>query len=314
MLKKKLILTISVFIILVCGYYFITKIVSNIVNKGEYRVTNIKIFINTPVWNLAKAVNDQNTNVIEQIAKEKPELLNYKDPKYNVSLLLWSVGMEKYKSCEALLKGGANPNIVSEPYGESPLFVASGFSWVDNQAKEDPKYVKLLLKYGANPNINYIGSDDDTIEPGTSPLMNSIGSGIEKTKALVEGGANINYKTKSGDTAANKALGRGGPNATIEGMEYAHYLIVEKKAKITDPYYRTIFLKDEDPNKKFYPVNTLRSWTYDLDSKEYKIKMEIVQEFERQGADYWSTKIPNPILEKLKEHYPDTWEEYIKKY
>ncbi len=40
---------------------------------------------------------------------------------YNgATLLLWAVGMEKYKSAETLLKCGAN----------------SGFSWVDNDAKK----------------------------------------------------------------------------------------------------------------------------------------------------------------------------------
>ncbi|MFT8350500.1 hypothetical protein [Clostridium saccharoperbutylacetonicum] len=42
--------------------------------------------------------------------------------------------------------------------------------------------------------------------------------------------------------------------------------------------------------------------------------MEIVDEFERQGIDYWKTKIPKDRLEQIKKIYPDAWEEYIKKY
>ena len=64
-----------------------------------------------------------------------------------------------------------------------------------------------------------------------------------------------------------------------------------------------------------YPVNLLRNWwIYPLDSEEYKIKMEIVKEFERQGVDYSATPIPDWVLEKIKRQYPDTWEEYIKVY
>jgi hypothetical protein len=61
-------------------------------------------------------------------------------------------------------------------------------------------------------------------------------------------------------------------------------------------------------------VDILRNWVYDLDSDKYKIKMEIGAEFVRQGVNYWETKIPESTLEHIKKRYPDTWEEYIKKY
>lgn len=278
--------------------------------EGEYRITNVKIFKDTPVWELALAVKGQKTRTIEKIAKENPDLLNYQESKYGATLLLWAVGMEKYKSAEALLKCGADPNIASTVDGKTPLYLAAGFSWVDNYAKKDPKFVKLLLKYNADPNINYGG--DRIIEPGTSPLMRTIRCGIEKTKALVEAGADINYKTKSGATAAIKALSAG-QNATLEGLEYAHYLIVDKKAKVTDPYYPWM-VYEGDTIQELFPVDILRRWVCPLDSEEYRIKMEIVEEFARQGVNYWDTEINKSTLEQIKKLYPDTWEEYIKKY
>ena len=281
----------------------------------DYAITNIDIFKDTPVWELAKAVNRQRTNKIEKIAKEDPELLNYQATKYGASLLLWAVGMEKYESAEALLESGANPNITSKQYKtydeETPLSLAAGFSWVDNSAKEDPKYVRLLLRYGADPNWTYSGRENGTVK-GRSILMESIGAGIEKTKALVEAGADINHKNENGRTAAITALSMGGLNVTIERREYAHYLIVEKKANVTDPYSSRF--SSVEPNKKFYPVELLRNWICDLESKDYKLKMEIVDEFSRQGVDYWETDIPNSILDDIKQRYPDNWEEYIKKY
>ncbi|GAB6086711.1 ankyrin repeat domain-containing protein [Alkaliphilus crotonatoxidans] len=288
------------------------------VEKEDYEITNINIYKNTPVWELALAVRDQKTKTIEKIAKDKPELLNYQDPKYDATLLLWAVGMEKYNSVEALLRLGADPNIASIiRHGETPLFIAAGFSWIGREAKKDPKYVNLLLEYGADPNINYIGSDipgsKTVIEPGTSPLMNSIGCGIEKTKALVEAGADINYKTKTGTTAAIKALGTG-KNAILEELEYAHYLIVEKKAKITDPYFRRETYGNDDPNEEFFSVSILRNWVYDLGSDRHKVKMEIVEEFVQQGVNYWDAEINKFTLEQIKKLYPDTWQEYTKKY
>jgi len=287
-----------------CFYLLFSKVIY----KGDYEINSINIYKNTPVWKLALAVKDQRIKAIEKIVKDNPHLLNYQEPKYGATLLLWAVGMEKYESVEVLLKCGADPNIASITEGETPLFLAAGYSWVDNNAQKDAKYVKLLLRYGADPNKNYVGSEKTVIEPGTSPLMNSIPCGIEKTKALVESDADINYKTKTGYTAAINAL------LMKEVPEYAHYLIVQKKAKISEPYYRRKSYFNEDPNEKFFPVTILRNWIFDLGSNEHKIKMEIVEEFTRQGVNYWDAEIHKDILEQIKKLYPDTWEEYIKKY
>ncbi|TCL53578.1 ankyrin repeat protein [Hydrogenispora ethanolica] len=314
-MAKKIIVILSIFAVILCLYQLNN---SKAANKEGYEIFDIRIYKDTPAWELALAVKDQNTGKIERIAKSKPNLLNYQEPKYGATLLLWAVGTEKYKSAESLLKCGADPNIASANIfgGQTPLFVAAEYSWIDNDYKKDPKYVKLLLRYGANPNINYVSSGKTDRETGISPLMNSIPCGIEKTKALVEAGADINHKTESGDTAAITALDAGSAYATLEGVQYAYYLIVEKKAKVNEPYYRSknTTMPGDNPNDQFYPVDILRDWIYDLNSKEYKIKMEIVQEFARQGVNYWNTKIPKRTLEYIKKRYPDTWEEYIKKY
>lgn len=81
--------------------------------KDEYRITDIRIYRNTPAWKLALAVKSQRTISITRIAKKNPELLNYQEPKYGATLLLWAVGMGKYRSAKALLKCGADPDIAS---------------------------------------------------------------------------------------------------------------------------------------------------------------------------------------------------------
>lgn len=276
---------------------------------GEYRIDNIRIYQNTPAWELAKAVNSQDIKKIARIAEETPEVLDYQDPLYGTTLLFWAVGMEKYNSTEALLKAGADPDVISTYEGGTALYRASGYSFIDYQAKKDAKFVKLLLEYGADPNIGFVGSEhDNSTELGTTPLMESIGCGIEKTKALVEAGADINYRTEEGATAAILAIwfGRGGG----EGA-YAYYLIVEKKADVTKPWIRTPI---NSPSEEVAPVTFLRDWIPKLDSEGYKLKMEIVDEFAQQGEDYWATEIPKNRLEQIQKLYPDTWEEYISRY
>lgn len=298
---------------------------TGIIYKGEYKIVNINIFKDTPIWELALAVKEQKTWTIKKIVKKNPELVNFQEDKYGASLLFWAIGMEKYKSAEELLKCGADPNVVSKTSQKTPLHIAAGFSWIDNEAKKDAKYVNLLLKYGADPNRSPLTESDEsdgiskfTVESSATPLMKSIGCGFEKTKALVEAGADINYTTKNGNTVAINALFEGGPGAMIEYMEYARYLVAQKGAKVTEPYYPHRIFGNPNPNKdlneKFFPVDILRTWVYDLNSEKYKIKMEIVEEFNRQGVNYWKTEIPRPILQQIKKRYPDTWEEYIKKY
>ena len=152
------------------------------------------------------------------------------------------------------------------------------------------------------------GGAQNIVNDRETPLIRSIGCGIEKTKALVDAGVDINFRTEHiGMTAAIQALRDGGPNRTLEMLEYAHYLIVEKKADVTKPYLLA-------SGEEVTPVNLLRNWVYPLGSDRHRLKMEIIEEFARQGVDYRSTKITKRQLDQIKKKYPDTWEEYIKRY
>lgn len=280
---------------------------------GQYEIYSVNIYKNTPAWELAQAVRNQNTKKIAEIAKSKPKLLEYHDPIYDQTLLIWAVGTERYDAAEALLKAGANPNATALKLGgQTALHEAARFSHVDREAKKDPKYVKLLLKYGANPNIGLVSNYKDDNETGQTPLMDSIGCGIEKTKALVEAGANINARTPTGMTAAIEALKWAGGGMMDTEEEYAHYLIAEKHADVTKPW-----LPKPDGLgglTRIEPVTYLRDWTPDLDSEGYRMKMDIVKEFARQGVDYWKTEIPKDVVAWAKKAHPDTWQEYLKKY
>jgi len=258
----------------------------------EYRVIDLEIYRDTDAWELAKAVNAQNTKKIKSIAEKNPALLNVQDPYYDTTLLVWAVGMEKYDSAKALLECGADPDIISGWVGCTALYLAAGFSWIDNDAKQDLKYVNLLLEYGADPNICYITKGlyaneygvliQDGTEDQESPLMHSIGAGLEKTKALVEAGADINHKTPKMYSAAIKALYSDG------APKYAQYLIVEKKADLTGYYLMpdSMIMSEDDPNKKFYPVDLLKWWRFAPGTEGYEIKQAIIQEFANQGIEY----------------------------
>lgn len=297
--------------------------------KIGYTIRDIEIFGETLAWELALAINEEKTSKIKEIIKSNPEIIDFQDPKYGATLLLWSVGKDKYKSTKALLECGANTEIGTFDIGETPLLVASETLW--GNTPNNIKYVKFLLKYGADPNKPY--KDTRKIESlpyvpfipwmgitSKTPLIMSIGNGIEVTKMLVEAGVDINYKTpRFGETAAMNAIQDGSSSVSMTSTrtvipEYAYYLIVEQKAKLIHDNDETMNadVKNSSSNTDF--VAELRYWIYILDSKEYKIKMEIIDEFKKQGMDYWSTPIPGDVLKKIKDLYPTNWEEYIEKY
>ncbi len=283
-----------------------------VMNGALYR-KEIGNFRDTEAWELAKAVKWQNTGKIKKILKDNPELVNFQDPTHDMTLLMWAIGTEKYKSAKTLLECGADPNIASEAwYGETALLIACGFSWVDTFAKTSPKYVDLLLEYGADPNQCYTSG----YKKGESPLMEAIGGGLDKVKSLVEGGADINYVKNNGTgrTAVECSI----TYALIDDIETVHYLIVEKKADIPAPYFYKISDLSTNPitevTKVCYPLEDLRDWgmNFELDSPKYQIKLEIINELISRGVDYYAIEIPKNELERIKKQYPDTWEEYIK--
>lgn len=282
------------------------------IDEKSLTVKDIEIFYDTPAWELMKAIKSNNINKIKSLLDENRSLVNVSSPKFDATPIFWSIRAERYEATKLLLEYGANPNYQSKIIGSNPMFTAISHSWDDNEANEDPKFVKLLLAYGADPNSVYctpkeIGTSN-SIECGTSALSYAVTRGFDKVKLLVESGANINYKPPSGETAAIVAL-------TMEKIDIAYYLIVEQNASIVDPYYFYSFDDDKlELNDPRYPVDLLRYWVLDLDSNEYKVKMEIVKEFKRQGIDYSKTKPEERILEYIKKLFPINWMEYLKRY
>ncbi|MBJ2183865.1 MAG: hypothetical protein JFR38_05045 [Muribaculaceae bacterium] len=280
--------------------------------EKNIRWGDINLFKDTPAWELVCAVEFGSTKKIERILEENPELVYYKEPQWGLTPLHRAVGKRKYKSAETLLKSGANPNVRLNN-GWPLIFDAISPEWGTNYGKKDLRMLELLLKYGADPNFNMEGdSTFNNGNPDISPLIfaNRPLSKIDKTKLLVEHGADINYTTRHGANAATMALRYG-------LIENAHYLIVEKGADISKPYYHD---KLETPginfDQPFYPVDDLVELMYPLDSREYQLKKEIIQVFESKGINYSERKkeLAYRMLDHIKHLYPDSWEDYLEKY
>ena len=81
-------------------------------------------------------------------------------------------------------------------------------------------------------------------------------------------------------------------------------------------FYRPSDDVDNNPkvDKPIYLIDLLREDFFELDSQEYKYKMEVVEFLKSKGIDYSKTPIPDYIKKKAVENYPDSWQEYLQKY
>ncbi len=263
------------------------------------------IFRNTIADKSAKAILKTNSKELAYEVANNDSILSFQESIHGASLVHFAVRHHKCSTLQTLFNLGANFNLIDH-YGETALFEAVYFSKVE--------CVNKLLEYGANPNITYSYNNEDgttnAIEFGTSPLILASSRNLEIVKLLIESGAEVNYKTESNISSAIVSLLR-------KKVVIAHFLIVENKSEVNHAY--DISRGEELPkNSKIntirQPIDLLSNWVFPLSSKEHQLKMEIVKEFENQGIDYWSRKIPQRIVDQIKVLYPNTWENYLKNY
>lgn len=142
-------------------------------------------------FDLTKGINDQNIPVLMSAAMI--------DESYDNSLL------------KLLLMNGANPNITSYIFKDTPLHAAVRHFRLGN--------VRALLQAGADINAQNC--------QGQTPLYKAVCSSVGRIKMvelLIESGADINMKTSDGVTPLMQAI--------IEGYENIAQLLINKGADV----------------------------------------------------------------------------------
>jgi len=287
--------------LLLCILFLCNSCARN-VDKSKLTAYNCGLYYDTPVWKLAKAVRHQNVARIKKLITVKKTDPNYQEPIMGETVLMYAILTQKYKSCEALLKAGADPNIHETSDGSSAIIEAARIS--RERVKDDnTRFLKLLLSYGANPSDIETGvrregnSRRDTPLIAASSDFNYTVSPLAKVKLLVEAGADINYINEFGTSALT---------ASTFNLDVMLYLL-QQGADYTIPFYT---YKEQN----HYILEILRLKKYSLDSKNYQYKMAIVAFLKEKGLDYWAEPIPESVIKDMKQIYPDTWEEYLKTY
>ena len=270
------------------------------VSNKELTGQDFRLFQGTPVWALAKAVEDEDSITLKKIIlKERPNL-NYKELKFGNTLLMLAVVNNKYDSAKILLNAGASPNTPNNYRGTTAMIDAAG--------NDDPKYLKLLLSHGGNPNALESAPARENDAARSTPLNTAISlsniNTLEKVELLVDSGANINYSNEGNPTYTTLPLA----DALIhDKIDVAIYLL----GKNAD-YKKVMYIMVD--GHKVYILEALRKVVVDLDSKEYKNKLKVIMFLKSKGLDYYKEPIPEYIMKEIKKKYPSNWETFMKEY
>lgn len=165
---------------------------------------DIELWKSTPAWNLAKAVEGEDTIKANRILA-KGFSIDYREPIFGQNLLSWAVESNRVETVAFLLKKGANPNLHCHYDGESPVILAAKRLDVAS----NPEILRLLLKYGGNPNDHVKPYEQVSHEHSIkTPLTAAAYRSLRKVKLLLDAGAYIDFAIKDGETALyHAALG-----------------------------------------------------------------------------------------------------------
>ncbi len=201
----------------------------------EYSFSNFK---DTPSWDLAKAVSDDDAGKVKEILETTKVDVNYKDPEFQQTLLTLSIVNKRQNAFVALLKGGANPNgLVGEFKDSSPLICA-----IEHQDNCDTYYIENLLKYKANPNMEIKNPNNGYYFGNSFPLIVAVSqnahngeSCLSIVKILVDKGADINCCVPDPDSElCEGVISECLTNSSIDILKY---FVVDKNINIPDKVY-----------------------------------------------------------------------------
>ncbi len=244
------------------------------IDKSKLLGSDYRLFQNTPAWELAKSVEDGDTNSIRLAAKKNKGLIDYREPVYGQTLLKIAVYNRNYNSVKALLESGADPNKQDTHDKMSALMVAAGLGQdgiVPPYGNAEPRYLKILLKYGGDPNAGQKELKLNVDSTFFTPLLLACRSGIlEYVKILVDAGADVNLG-KVGYNALDQATVSENPNIVM-------YLL-EKGADFRQPLYTNV------KGEKKYLLDALSIWHFKKGSEEYKKQMEIIKFLRDKGIN-----------------------------
>lgn len=251
------------------------------VEKDSYLGWDVRRFQTTKAWELAKAIEDNDLQEIKHQVIDLKVPVDTRDRINDFTPLMFAVFNNNIQSVKALLDLGADPNLPTDSIsdsGENSVIVACEYIGISQEI------LKLLLKYGGNPNSTECGRnydmDGDWIPARSSALSCavSISGEIEKVKILVEAGANVNnYDGDFQDAPLMDAL-------LLDRMNIALYLL--EHGADYNYKFRSCAPSSGGGSRDVDILYRLRQCIYPLDSQEYKDKLKVIKFLKDRGVDY----------------------------
>lgn len=230
----------------------------------EQRGFEFENFEDTPLWELAKAVKDNDVEEIREIASQSKVEINFKDPKCEYTLLTQAIANDKKEAFLELLKIGADPNFICGKIKSriSPLKIA-----IKYQKDNDLFFIENLLKMGANPNLKTTNQYEYS-STYTLPLAEAISYGNSSKdvlELLIKYGANIN-KCIYGESNEQYCEGVIDFCFMYSRMDLLRFFIIEKKIKIPKEPFIEWYIPELDKNEKLYTFEEVLNF----ESNEYE--------------------------------------------
>ncbi len=249
------------------------------VDKHRLTGSDYRLFQNTPAWDLAKAVQDEDEKKINEIVSKDPKLINYQESKFGNTLLILTITNQQIKPFKYLLEKRADVNIHNTFDGTSAIIEACGSKYYDIT------FAQMLVEYGANVNDVETGERRQGNSTRLTPLIAASKTGnLYLVKFLESKGVDVNYQNEFGQSALSSSV-------MINKYEISYYLLQNGADYERPIFYRpdySIPLEKQDPNDKgkpMYLVDVLKENVADVNTDEYKYKMLIIDFLNSKGID-----------------------------
>ena len=248
------------------------------VDSSELSNIDYRLFQNTPAWELAKAVQEEDMDNFDKIISENPQIINYQESKYGNTLLMLTIINQQLKPFKALLKKGAAVNTHNTFDGTSPLIEACSSKYYNII------FTKILIEYGANINDIETGKRRQENSTRLTPLMAASKTGnLDLVRFLVSNGADVNYQNEFGQSALSESV-------MTDNYKVAYYLLqngANYNLPIFHRYDYSIPIENSVPGDKGKPMflmDVLKEDESDFYTDEYKYKTLIIDFLKEQGV------------------------------